>query len=124
LSSQSQGNFAEVRAVGRVRAIPVAPYWEVLGCDGVLIPSVESYLQDFWARGMSSSSVESYARDLLRWFRFLWHSDRDWDRARFADARALKADAGSAPVTHPCSNDSKRHAPWLHQPPYDRQGRP
>jgi site-specific recombinase XerD len=36
---------------------------------------------------MSLSSVESYARDLLRWFRFLWRSDRDWDRVTRDDVR-------------------------------------
>jgi len=36
---------------------------------------------------MSSSSVESYARDLLRWFRFLWRSERDWDRVTRDDVR-------------------------------------
>ena len=87
MGSQNHGNFDRVRAVGRVRSIPVAPYWEVLGCEGVPVPSVESYLRDFWARGMSSSSVESYARDLLRWFRFLWRSERDWDRVTRDDVR-------------------------------------
>lgn len=72
---------------GSVRAIPVAPYWQVLAPGDLPTPSVEQYLRDFWARGMSSSSVESYARDLLRWFRFLWGSGREWNRATRDDVR-------------------------------------
>ena len=59
----------------------------MLAADGHSIPSVEQYLQDFWARGMSSSSVESYARDLLRWFRFLWGSGKEWNRVTRDDVR-------------------------------------
>ena len=36
---------------------------------------------------MSLSSVESYARDLLRWFRFLWVGDREWNRVTSDDVR-------------------------------------
>lgn len=63
----------------------VAPHWEVLDRDDASIQSVAQYLQDFWARGMSLSTVESYARDLLRWFRFLWVGDREWNRVTSDD---------------------------------------
>lgn len=58
-----------------------------MGRDDDPIPSVERYLQDFWARGMSPASVESYARDLLPWFRFLWTAGRDWNRVTRDDVR-------------------------------------
>ncbi|POH64692.1 integrase [Cryobacterium zongtaii] len=70
-----------------MRAMPVAPYWEVVDAGSGAVPCVERYLYDFWAKGMSTSSVESYARDLLRWFRFLWDSGRQWDRATRDDVR-------------------------------------
>lgn len=100
---QSHGSSDGVRPGGRVRAIEVAPYWEVLDRDDASIPGVAQYLQDFWARGMSLSSVESYARDLLRWFRFLWVADREWSRVTSDDVRdfvlslreAVKRPAGS-----------------------------
>lgn len=97
LGIQGQGSFGEDRVVGRVGAMPLAPYWEVVGGDGASIPSIEQYLEDCWARGMSSSSVESYARDLLRWFRFLWSSGRDWDRATRDDVRDFVLSLREAP---------------------------
>lgn len=84
---QNQGIVGDLPSVGRVRALPVSPYWEMLDRDDARVPSVERYLQDFWARGMSSSSVESYARDLLRWFRFLWGSGKEWNRVTRDDIR-------------------------------------
>lgn len=84
---QSHDSFKEDRLEGRVQETLEAPYWLVSDPTGRPIPSVEQYLQDFWARGMSSSSVESYARDLLRWFRFLWGSDREWNRVTRDDVR-------------------------------------
>jgi site-specific recombinase XerD len=82
-----QCNTDDVSPGGRVRARRVAPYWEVLARDGTPIPSVEQYLLDFWARGMSPASVESYARDLLRWHRFLWGAGREWNRVTREDVR-------------------------------------
>lgn len=77
MGTQSQESLDEDNSQGSVQAILVAPYWLVSDPEDRTVPSVQPYLQDFWARGMSSSSVESYARDLLRWFRFL---QRGWFR--------------------------------------------
>lgn len=87
MGTQSQDSSDDGRHEGSVRAIPVAPYWQVLAPDNRPIPSVDQYLHDFWARGMCSSSVESYARDLLRWFRFLWGSGKEWNRVTRDDVR-------------------------------------
>jgi site-specific recombinase XerD len=87
LNALSQGSWSGNYSVGWVGPIPVVPYWEVIDQGSVPVPCVESYLHDFWAQGMSVSSVESYARDLLRWFRFLWASGRQWDRASRDDVR-------------------------------------
>ncbi|KRF09321.1 hypothetical protein ASH00_06760 [Arthrobacter sp. Soil782] len=61
------------------------------------IPSVGLYLLDFWARGMSPASVESYARDLLRWFRFLWGVGREWNRVNGDDVRDFVIGLRDAP---------------------------
>lgn len=84
---RSNYSFDEDPFGGRAQAISEAPYWLVSDPGGRAIPSVQQYLQDFWARGMSSSSVESYARDLLRWFRFLWLSGKEWNRVTRDDVR-------------------------------------
>jgi integrase len=81
LKATSRDTWAGNTGTGRVRAISIAPYWEVVDAGSMGVLCVERYLYDFWAQGMSLSSVESYARDLLRWFRFLWDSNRQWDRA-------------------------------------------
>lgn len=52
---------------------------------------------------MSLSSVESYARDLLRWFRFLWGSGRNWDRVAQDDVRDFVISLREA-SKHPMEN--------------------
>lgn len=84
---RSHDGFDEDRSEGRVQAIVEAPYWLVSDHADRPISSVQQYLEDFWARGMSSSSVESYARDLLRWFRFLRGSGKEWNRVTRDDVR-------------------------------------
>ncbi len=37
--------------------------------------------------GRSASTLRSYGMDLLRWFRFIWAIDVDWNRASRVDAR-------------------------------------
>ncbi|TAL42283.1 MAG: hypothetical protein EPN91_08890 [Salinibacterium sp.] len=68
------------RDQGRVIELPNPPFWILLDAQGQAVEGTEDFLRDFWARGMSQSSVESYARDLLRWFRFIWQSSTPWDR--------------------------------------------
>ncbi len=89
MGTGQQDSANNVRTAGKIRSIQAAPYWQVLAPDGRPILSVERYLHDFWARGMSTSSVESYGRDLLRWFRFLWGFDKEWNKAGRDDVRAF-----------------------------------
>lgn len=49
---QNHGIVVGLRSVGSVKALPVSPYWEVLDADEARVPSVERYLQDFWARAL------------------------------------------------------------------------
>lgn len=76
-----------VPAVGRVYEVVAGPFWVVESADGTAVDPIERFLADFWARGMSPSSVESYARALLRWFRFLWSTDTGWERVSRDDVR-------------------------------------
>ncbi|MEU2040469.1 tyrosine-type recombinase/integrase [Nocardia niwae] len=55
--------------------------WLVLDPSGAEITEVVEYLRDSVVNGFSDTSVKSYARALLRWLRFLWAVDVDWDRA-------------------------------------------
>lgn len=91
MATKTQDRSDDARPEGAVKAIPAAPYWQVMGPDGAPIQSVEQYLKDFWARGMSSASVESYARDLLRWFRFLWATGKVWNAVSRDDVRDFVA---------------------------------
>jgi integrase len=68
---------------GRDATLP----WRVLDQGGVEIVEVSEYLRDAVAKDFSPASVESYARALLRWLRFLWALDVAWDRAARAEVR-------------------------------------
>ncbi len=76
-----------VPALGRVVELKAGPFWSVEAPGGTSLDSVDRFLTDFWAREMSPSSVESYARALLRWFRFLWATETGWERASRDDVR-------------------------------------
>jgi len=62
------------------------PYRLVDEAGGVVGP-VAGYLRDVAAGGRSVGTQRSYAMDLLRWFRFLWAIEVDWDRATRLEAR-------------------------------------
>lgn len=47
---------------------------------GVEVVSVSAFLRDLRAWDRSCGSLRSYALALLRWFRFLWAVEVDWDR--------------------------------------------
>ncbi|MQS16821.1 site-specific integrase [Streptomyces kaniharaensis] len=65
---------------------PWEPYW-VLGRDGGRIEPVTAYFKDLQAAGSPATTLRSYGMDLLRWWRFLWAIEIEWDRAVREDAR-------------------------------------
>jgi integrase len=74
---------------GAVAAAPgdhVLPV-RLVSADGFEVAAVTEFLLDRRACGNSASSARSYARALLRWFRFLWAIGVAWDRAGRAEAR-------------------------------------
>jgi integrase len=77
-----------VARVGRV--VPgrdATPAWRVLDACGTEVTAVSDYLRDAVARDFGTASLESYARALLRWLRFLWALDVPWDRVDRAEVR-------------------------------------
>ncbi|WP_405481251.1 tyrosine-type recombinase/integrase [Streptomyces anulatus] len=65
---------------------PWEPY-QVLDAFGQPIEPVATYLKDLIAADSSTLTPRSYGMDLLRWWRFLWAFDIEWDRAVREDAR-------------------------------------
>lgn len=78
----------EVRATGAVRPTgdQSRPFVLVDG-RGVEVEPVAVFLHDLQASGRSAPTARSYAMDLLRWFRFLWSIERQWNRADQSVAR-------------------------------------
>jgi hypothetical protein len=77
-----------VRRVGRLEATedPLDPY-RLVGPDGVVVEAVTTFFRHLLAAGRSSATLRSYGMDLLRWFRFCWATEVDWDRADRTSAR-------------------------------------
>ncbi|GGW45360.1 tyrosine-type recombinase/integrase [Streptomyces galilaeus] len=65
---------------------PWEPY-QVLDAFGRPIEPAAVYLKDLMAADSSPLTPRSYGMDLLRWWRFLWAFDIEWDRAVREDAR-------------------------------------
>jgi hypothetical protein len=63
--------------------------WMVVDSDGVPVEPIRRFFIDFVARDARSSSVRSYAIDLLRWWRWLRAVGVEWDKATPAEARDL-----------------------------------
>lgn len=64
--------------------------WEpyrLTGPDGAVVEAVSAWFQDLLAAGRSGATLRSYGMDLLRWFRFLWATEVEWNRATRAEAR-------------------------------------
>lgn len=62
------------------------PY-RLLDPAGHAVCPVSVFLRDLQAMGRSAATLRSYGMDLLRWLRFLWTLDVDWDRATREEAR-------------------------------------
>lgn len=61
----------------------------VCGDDGAVVEPINRFLTDFVAQGNRSSSVRSYAYDLLRWWRWLRAVEVEWNQATSAECRDL-----------------------------------
>jgi integrase len=85
-----QSNIAaaeDVPTVGRLSHDPGAARWNVLDGFDRPVAACTLFLTDFAARDMAEASAKSYARALLRWFRFLWARELVWDRASRDEVR-------------------------------------
>ncbi len=70
--------------------VTVDNVWEpvrLLDSSGAPVDAVRVFLQDLQAAGRSAATQRSYAMDLLRWFRFGWALDVQWDHATRVEAR-------------------------------------
>jgi integrase len=77
-----------VARVGCLRE--TAQAWEpyvVVDAAGTEVEPVTVFLRDLQAAGRPHATLRSYALDLLRWLRFLWTVEVDWDRATRVEAR-------------------------------------
>lgn len=63
--------------------------WMVVDPDGAPVEPVRRFLVEFVARDGRSSSVRSYAFDLLRWWRWLQVVGVEWDKATPVEVRDL-----------------------------------
>ena len=72
---------------GCVRADDGPPPWLVVDDGDEAIEPIRRYLCDLVSRGRSSSSVRSYAYDLLRWWRWLRVIDVEWNKATAVDVK-------------------------------------
>lgn len=78
----------DVRPAGRLIETddPVLPVRLVDGA-GCEVEAVSLYLRDLRGCEFSRESLRSYGLALLRWLRFLWAVDVDWDRATRVEVR-------------------------------------
>lgn len=65
---------------------PWCPY-RLLDAGGEAVAAADAYLLDLQAAGCAPATLRSYGMDLLRWFRFLWTIEIEWDRATRVEAR-------------------------------------
>lgn len=74
--------------IGKVLATgdPWEPY-QVLDPSGKPVEPIAVYFKDLMGADSSPSTPRSYGMDLLRWWRFLWAFEIEWDRAVREDAR-------------------------------------
>ena len=77
----------EVSRVGRVDTVPSVVGVRILDGAAAEVLPVTEFLMSFLANGASTSSPRSYAKALLRWWRFLSAIDVAWDRASRVDCR-------------------------------------
>jgi site-specific recombinase XerD len=90
-----------VAAVGRVESVAdLAHPVRVLDAAGGEVVAVTEFLRDLVAGRGSASTAGSYAKALLRWWRFLAAVDVPWDRAERTDVRDFVLWMRSTPKSH------------------------
>ena len=62
------------------------PY-RLVDAAGAVVAPAGAYLRELAACGRAAATQRSYGMDLLRWFRFLWAVQIEWDRATRVEAR-------------------------------------
>ncbi|MFF7603259.1 tyrosine-type recombinase/integrase [Streptomyces mirabilis] len=62
------------------------PY-QLFDPDGQLVVPAAVFFADLQAASKSAATIRSYGMDLLRWYRFLWAVDVQWDQVTRAEAR-------------------------------------
>lgn len=62
------------------------PYRLVDG-DGAVVVAVAAFFAELAACGRPATTQRSYGMDLLRWFRFVWALEVDWNQAIRVEAR-------------------------------------
>ncbi|MFI8886567.1 tyrosine-type recombinase/integrase [Streptomyces sp. NPDC053813] len=65
---------------------PWEPY-RLLDPSYELVRPVAVYFADLQAAGTPATTIRSFGMDLLRWYRFLWVLEVEWNRATRAEAR-------------------------------------
>lgn len=70
------------------QAIRWEPY-RLEGPDGACVEPVAVYFAELQAISKSATTIRSYGLDLLRWWRFLWALELEWDRVTRADGRGF-----------------------------------
>lgn len=76
-----------VAAAGQVRRVATAVGLVVVDVDGAEVTAVTEFLASLLAGGASRGTAASYAKALLRWWRFLAAVGIDWDRASRVETR-------------------------------------
>jgi integrase len=61
--------------------------YRLVDADGVVVAPVAAYLRELQACGRPATTQRAYGMDLLRWFRFLWAVEVEWDQATRVEAR-------------------------------------
>jgi hypothetical protein len=74
--------------LGRLQ--PTDDQWKpylLLAPDGSVVEPVQVFSAELQARAKPPSTIRSYGMDLLRWCRFLWAWEIEWNRATRVEAR-------------------------------------
>ncbi|MGP4089071.1 tyrosine-type recombinase/integrase [Streptomyces sp. KR55] len=92
-----EGRAVLPRVGSVVRLETQHPAYAVLGPGEKPVESVTPYLRDLALNDNSPATSRSYANDLLRWFRFLWLLNVNWDKATEGEVAVIVGWLRTAP---------------------------